>query len=65
MCSHSLLTHLTKKLKLTETLEAPQNRSFYSKIECLPFGPPIYTLSKACALKEGAIGNTSKTWGAF
>jgi hypothetical protein len=27
--------------KKVETMEAPQNRRFYGKIDAFPFGPPI------------------------
>jgi hypothetical protein len=60
MCSHFLLTHLTKKKNLTETLEAPQSRSFYSKIECLPFGPPIYFEQSICIKRVELLGTHQK-----
>jgi len=55
------LAHHPKKK--VEIMEAPQNRRFYGKMECLPLWP-IYicergrTWAKHMALKEGAIGNT-------
>jgi len=46
-----------------ETMEAPQNRRFYGKMECLPLWPTYIgekgrTSGKTYRIKEGAIGNT-------
>jgi hypothetical protein len=43
-------------VKKVETMEAPQNRRFYGKMECLPLWPAYIgekgrTLSKAYAIK--------------
>jgi hypothetical protein len=43
-----------------ETLEAPQNRSFYSKIKCLPFGPPIYFEQSICIKRVELLGTHQK-----
>jgi hypothetical protein len=49
--------------KKVETMEPPQNRRFYGKMECLPFDPPIWVRkgevwAKHMGLYQGAIGNT-------
>jgi len=51
-------------------MEAPQNRRFYGKMECLPFGPPIWVKrgevwAKHMGLKQGVIGNTLGTYGTY
>jgi hypothetical protein len=61
MCSHSLLTHLTKKKIKTGTLEAPQNRSFYSKVECLPlWSTYIYFEQSICIKRVELLGTHQK-----
>jgi hypothetical protein len=47
-------------------MEAPQNRRFYGKMECLPLWPTYIgekgkTLGKTYGIKVGAIGNTLGT----
>jgi hypothetical protein len=49
--------------KKVETTEAPQNKRFYGKMECLPLwatyiGEKGRTLGKTYRLKLGVIGNT-------
>jgi len=49
--------------KEVETMEVPQIKRFYGKMECLPIWPTYIgekgrTLGKNMGLKPGAIGNT-------